>query len=710
MSLSEKEEFSPSFKTYSECLTEPQSIEQLSQEIVNILNKQDKRSQVGEDSLSELRKTGQLLYDQLLSRAIKDRLKDKDSQDLILTVDEKLISIPWELLYTGENFLCLKFNLGRSIRTEKEINPQRYRELSYPLKMLIIANPTADLKSAYEEGLQIKNYLSKNRAINVDFKSYDVNTTYVKKNLRDYDIVHFAGHCEYDSANSSNSGWSLSDGLMRVKDFLLMAQSQSLPSVIFTNACQSAKSEVSFIDPKSQKYIFNLAYAFLFSGVRHYIGTSWRIDDALALEFAKELYSRIIQEKSIGEALRMARINLIKRHSIDTVAWASYILYGDPAFTLSCLKPSRLVLPQGKKKISKKKVLSLSLVALSIIIGLSLYRILPTINPSTQFLFCRVNQLFLKGENQKTVDTVENIIKKDALFLPAYKILGDIYFRMGDMSNALRYYSDYLRFSEKKKDNKNLGSAYLKIAWVYHMKGDYPRAEDFYNQAINLSRKNNDKLNEADGLGRLAVWNIDKGNYEKAFALLLQSCEINRQRQFIKEHKFNLACDYFNIAFLFVERNNYQTAKEFYRRSFDVFKELKAIPELSDYYFNMGEIALFEKRYQEALDYYDQGLAIDEKLSHYFNLSSDYQMIAELYLEMGRFEDAKKNFQEAILLCKRINNLPVLAAVYYDLGLMYKQKGEKDKAKDFLTQALEIYKDIDTPDYQKVHKEFLALE
>lgn len=710
MCLSEKEELSPTFKTYSDCTVNSQATEQLSQEIIAILNKQDKKFRLGEGSLRELKKIGQLLYDQLLSRTVKERLKSESSIDLVLTVDERLISVPWELLYDGDDFLCLKFNLGRSIRTERQISPHRYRELSYPLKMLILANPTGDLRSSYEEGLQIKNYLSKNKGIGVDFKSHNVDTVYVKKNLRDYDITHFAGHCEYDSNNPANSGWVLSDGQLKVKDFISMAQTQALPSIIFANACQSAKTEASLIDPKSHKYIYSLAYSFLFSGVRHYIGTSWRLDDKLAFEITQEFYTQIIKGKSIGEALRLARVNLIKKYHIETVAWASYILYGDPGFVLFKPKPRAVSIPLKKIRLSKNKIMGICSVTLIIALGLFLYNALPTVNPSTYFLFSRARQYFLGGDNQKVIDLAQDIIKYDARYPLTYKILGDTYFRLGDMPAALQYYSDYLRFSEKKKDYKNLASAYLKIAWVYHMKGDYPKAEDFYHRALELSRKNKDRLNEGDALSRLAVWHIDKGDLEKAFALLMQSSEINRQNQNTPEYKFNLACDYFNIAFIFVERDNYKVAKEFYEKSFKLFEELHEIPELSDYYFNMGEVALYERKYQQAMDYYTKGLDLDKKLDHRFNLSSDYQMIAELYWEMGRFAEAERDFKESISLCKQINNLPILASVYYDLGMMYKQMGEKDKARSFFSQALEIYKDIDTPDYQETHQEYLALE
>jgi len=41
---------------------------------------------------------------------------------------------------------------------------------------------------------------------------------------------------------------------------------------------------------------------------------------------------------------------------------------------------------------------------------------------------------------------------------------------------------------------------------------------------------------------------------------------------------------------------------------------------------------------------------------------------------------------------------------------MYSELGEVQKAKEYLSLALKLYKDIDTPDFQEVQQEYLALE
>ncbi len=722
LSLFEKGQTFP-LKSISSTPVDFAEIEQLNNEVIAIINKSRQRKTLAQDSIEDFKKNTRLLYDLLFSRQIKNRLDSLGSVNLVLSLDERLIAIPWELLFNGQDFLCFKFNLGRSIHTRNSEHQPRYRNISSKPRMLILANPTGDLPSAYREGLYIKNCLTKTGSISVDFKAQDISSNYVRKNLRDYDIVHFAGHCEYNSEKPEESGWIVADGWVSARDFLVLSESAALPSIIFANACQSARAENNLLDLQAQSKVYGLAQAFLFAGVRHYLGSFWRVEDDFSGKFAEEFYNQTISAQSIGKAVRLARLRLFREYGIAAVAWAGYVLYGDPGFVLSSLsgaaaKKKRFhgveVSSDGARRrlavISKKKAIIFGLTLAVLISGMVAVKILPTLNPKTYFLFSQAKQSYTQGDNSKVFSLAERIIKQDSSYLPILKLRGDVYFRLGRSTEALSDYFDYARLSQKKKDYKHLAAAYTKIAWTTHMWGDYKKSYEFYQKALNISRKYHDKLNEADAMERLAVWYIDKGDNEAAFSLLIKSLDINRQRSHDPEHRFNLACDYFTLAFLYMEKEEYATAKDFFKKSEEIFESLGEIPELSDYYFDMGEIALLEKNYNLALEFYQKGLALDKRLNHRFNLSSDYWMIGEFYWETGKIAQAENYFKEAIILCRQINNRPVLAGVYYDLGMMYKELGEDNKAKEYYSQALKLYKDIDTPDYQQVRQEYLSFE
>lgn len=709
----EQKDIVPTVRNYTKVKISLAQIEKLCQEDVLILNRSDKAGLLDEGSFDNLKKIGQLLWDHLISRPVKDKLKSASPSSLILSLDEELINIPWELLYDGAEFLCLKFNLGRLVRTKQYSAIPEYRGLNTRLRMLILADPANNLKSAYLEGLNIKNQFDrKGKLVSIDFKSTSIDTFYVKKNLRDYDIAHFAGHCEYDADNPKNSGWVLEDARFTAQDILTLGETASLPSLVFSNACYSAKTLSGSLDAYYQRKSYSLASAFLFSGVRHYIGTIRKVEDQASLIFAREFYSRLISAKAVGECLRLARLKLIQEYGISSIFWTSYLLYGDPNFTL--FKTRTRLRPRMKlisRISSHKKALSRFILGVCVIsLFIFLLNFLPTINPGTYLLSLKSQRMFNQGRNEEVILVSNRIIKQDPAFVPAYSLLGDTYQRMGKFNQALKYFFDYAVYSQKRNDKKHLAAAYLKIGWLYQQKGEYAKAFDFYNKVLALSLENKDKLNEGAALRKMAVWHMDKDDNNKALELLMKSSQINQDRQNMSGHRYNLACDYFDIGLVFYNKGDLTSAREFYAKSLKIFDRLKLKYELSDYYFNLGEMYLLEKQHQKALDCYSRGLKIDQSQGNLPSIAADYNMIGELYLDMDNLKDAEEYFNQAVSVASGLEARLDLANAYYNLGALYRKTGRKNKAREYYRLSQEIFSSMDTPDYQKIKKELLELD
>jgi tetratricopeptide (TPR) repeat protein len=710
MSVFEQGELASTLRHFSQIGVSFAEIKKLCEGAAFLLNNLQKKGEANPGMVKDLQRTGQLLWEHLLTRRAKEALISAKSRDLVLSLDEELIDIPWEMLYDGTDFLCLNFNLGRVVRTgEREASPQ-YRSLGGTAKMLILADPTSDLKSAYLEGLFIKNQLdSRRKEIAVNFKSTAIDTLYVKKNLSDYDIVHFAGHCEYDNLEPRNSGWVFDDGRFTGQDILAMGETFSLPTLVFSNSCNCANPCTELLEADYQKRSYSLASAFLYSGVRHFIGSIRKIEDPVSLIFAKEFYCHLVAGKSVGECVRLGRQRLIKEYGMGGVHWASYLLYGDPNF----------VLFRGRVKNAKRKIkfstLKKPLVYASISLALAVLIAylcvwLPSKNPSVYFLFLKSKKLYRAGENQEAISACNSILEKEPLFLDAYPLLAETYQRLGDRENALKNYFNYARFAEKRGEARHLAGAYIGIGWTYYLKGDYPKAREFYEKALELSSDHNDRLSEGAALRKLALWHMDKEEYGRALELLTRSVEINRDKGYLYAHKYNLACDYFDLGLLFTDKEDFRTAMDFYQKSLRLFEGLRLKHETADCYFNMGELQQMEKRYSAALEFYSKGLKVDEALGNAANLTGDYDMLGELYMEMGDKKQAEEYFNRAIAAASRIDAEPELAAASFHLGVLYKGMGRKNKAREALRAAQEIYSKIDTSDYEKVKQELLSLD
>ncbi|MBN2438034.1 MAG: CHAT domain-containing protein [Deltaproteobacteria bacterium] len=300
-------------------------------EIVETLNSTNRNGRLTREVLVKLREIGQVFTDELFTPDVKEKVAASTADHLILNLDDQLVHVPWELLHDGQKFLCQRFNMGRLVKTRQTILPSRRRLLARPLKMLILADPRGDLNAARREGVQIRDHVDKDRDfINVSLRSDGITPDFIKEKIRNFDFVHFAGHADYNQLNPGESGWQLSSGMIKAHEITRMAGTAAMPALIFSNACQSARTEEWAVKERFHDEIFGLANAFILAGVKHYVGTFWEILDEPGSHFALEFYKNVLSGKTVGEAMKLARLESINKYGEETIVWASYLLYGDP--------------------------------------------------------------------------------------------------------------------------------------------------------------------------------------------------------------------------------------------------------------------------------------------------------------------------------------------------------------------------------------------
>jgi len=314
---------------YEESPVSPDELSKRCNELMHLLNMVSRRGAIPSSVIEEMQQMGRVLYNEIFPLSIKSQLFECPASDLVLRIDNTLVHVPWELLFDGEHFLCEKFNIGRMVKTQQIVDKRRGSRPSFPLRILIIADPRSDLKASYEEGKRIRDQLQSD-TVKVTLITSEVSRDFLKKRLFNYDLIHYAGHADYDLESPSKSGWLLEDGKFTTFDIRKMGGSNPLPWMVFSNACQSGQTEEWRVDEEGEEKIYGLANAFLLSGVQHYIGTFWKVLDEPSTNFAMEFYNHLIEGASIGESMRSARLALRERYGEGNILWASYLLYGDP--------------------------------------------------------------------------------------------------------------------------------------------------------------------------------------------------------------------------------------------------------------------------------------------------------------------------------------------------------------------------------------------
>ena len=280
---------------------------------------------------NKLKGMGRTLCDALLSPEHKKFLSQTSIDHLIMELDDHLVNIPWELLYIDTFFLGERFSCGRQVETQQSLVRCKKREFIHPLKMWILTNTKSNLKNVASEGMELFKSIQRKNFDTPFFEpdlDSEITADIIKENIREYDIVHFAGHGNFNLKEPGLSAWKLPGKNLTASEIYNMAGGIALPLIVFSNACQSARTDSWEHQNCATDGSFGLANAFMYAGVKHYIGTFGDIPDNTGGKFALKFYDELVAGRTIGQALKEAKRMLIDNNKHT---WrANYVMYGDP--------------------------------------------------------------------------------------------------------------------------------------------------------------------------------------------------------------------------------------------------------------------------------------------------------------------------------------------------------------------------------------------
>jgi hypothetical protein len=232
---------------------------------------------------------------------------------------------PTEVRHTGRNFLCLEHILGRVPAVIKET----HEPVQGPIPMLMIANPTGDLRGSQNEANYIMSQL---RGSNLRISRYgsEIRKNDYLKLLESgkFSIIHYSGHSARSTELWKSCHVFLDDLCYGYEIEALKMKNP--PYLVFSNSCESAEGSLD----KDETGNTSLAGSYLKAGVGGCVGTIWNVSDVGSSNFASDFYRYLLFGATLGEALLNARKAAFKRWGYHNLIWGSYILFGDPEIRL----------------------------------------------------------------------------------------------------------------------------------------------------------------------------------------------------------------------------------------------------------------------------------------------------------------------------------------------------------------------------------------
>ena len=300
----------------------------LSAEVVGLLARATRDRKLAGRLRLELVRAGEALFRALVPREVAGALGEGRKVPLTLELDESLLGIPWELLHDGREHLCRRFDLGRVVATAQVVRAPVRGLGGQTLTMLAVLADDGTLDAVAAEGEAIQRVADGRAGVSLRVR-HGADAGTVASALKDYDVVHFAGHGRFDAAEPARSGWRLGEGAFTAADVAALAGGRPMPALVFSNACQTSR-EVAWTGAG----VYGLASAFLLAGVRAYVGTQWDVVDGHSEVFAGAFYRALLDGRTLGAAVRKGREAVVAANGEDALAWAAYVVYGDPAQVL----------------------------------------------------------------------------------------------------------------------------------------------------------------------------------------------------------------------------------------------------------------------------------------------------------------------------------------------------------------------------------------
>lgn len=308
------------------------------------LNRHLEKIETQSFTFAGLQQFGADLAEMALPPLVHRSLGEMQAYHVVVINDARTSRIPWEALYINGAFPAAEAGMSRKYEAQNLVVAKwlEERRLDRVLKVLLVVNPTEDLKGAEEEGDRIKDILANQPGVVIEeLRRHEATYSALRAAFRSgqYDVVHYAGHAFFDPVSRSRSG-IVCHG-RQVLSGADIAGLERLPALMFFNACESGRLRSQ---PKRKRgegtaarLETNVGFgeALLRAGVGNYIGTYWPVGDASAKAFGETFYQNIVNGQSIGAAMGQGRKQVEGLKSVD---WADYILYGDPDFIVKRLE------------------------------------------------------------------------------------------------------------------------------------------------------------------------------------------------------------------------------------------------------------------------------------------------------------------------------------------------------------------------------------
>lgn len=222
--------------------------------------------------------------------------------------------------------------------------------------------------------------------------------------------------------------------------------------------------------------------------------------------------------------------------------------------------------------------------------------------------------------------------------------LGTIFYYLGELEKALKYYEKALKLGEELEIKEGIAANLGNIGIVYSTRGERDKALEYYEKALKLHEELGRKEGMAADLGNIGIVYRMKGEFDKALKYLKQALKLD--------------------------------------------EELGMKEGIAAVLRNIGIVYRLKEELDKGLEYYGKALKLDEEaLGNKWGIAADLGNIGTVYFDKGELDKALEYYEEALKIFKDMGSKIETARTLMNIGDVFVRKGDKERVLVYYQKA-----------------------
>lgn len=286
--------------------------------------------------------------------------------------------------------------------------------------------------------------------------------------------------------------------------------------------------------------------------------------------------------------------------------------------------------------------------------------------------------------------TLLSTLKATRYLAYAYRNAGRLCVLQWKNEEAEDYFQKALSIYTSQNSKFGLADVHFGMAELNKNRAQYDVAQDNINRGCSIANElDDDFLQLYCQIFRGEIL-FRQGEFLASLETLLQAVELLKRR----DNPQTLARVYGDLGDVYETLGQNDVALRYDFEAMKIGERLGLKYELGRYMSNIAWIYKNQRNFESAFEFIEKSLAVRTEIGDVFGISNSHNVKGIIYFQQKKYDDAIRWLTSALEIRQRIQHKEGVSACLYNLGLVFEERREYRKALDYQYQALEIENQI----------------